>query len=382
MKNQATTLAMSKLGDALRAKFKDPKAAILALGLDENLLTDEARQMSTNNEIARKLNAICARQTSVYALERALRPRIAMDAKIGFDKVFEGVTGKKFKDSKPVIAKRIRDQLTSKLAKDADLDDVEKVIDMLERHETEGGDESVSEAQHRAMEAAAHGESTLGIPEAVAREFVDKDKGKSFDSIADYLRGKNLSEDDIEQVRGMMPTSGATDEPAERKDMAERIKEEEKKGTKANDEPSERQEMAERIKEKEKEGKAKDGKAKDGGITKDELDTTLQAALKAQRKQLDGIRIALDEVRPYVGDLPATLALDSGADVRRHALKMLGVEDAETIHESALGTVLKMQPKAGAKPPQPGRRSGVAMDSEQTKSFNERFPHAARIENV
>ena len=36
-------------------------------------------------------------------------------------------------------------------------------------------DASVSEKQHRAMEAAAHGKSTLGIPESVGKEFVSKD---------------------------------------------------------------------------------------------------------------------------------------------------------------------------------------------------------------
>lgn len=36
-------------------------------------------------------------------------------------------------------------------------------------------DKSVSEAQRRAMEAAAHGHSTLGIPESVGKEFVSKD---------------------------------------------------------------------------------------------------------------------------------------------------------------------------------------------------------------
>lgn len=41
---------------------------------------------------------------------------------------------------------------------------------------------SVSGKQHRAMEAAEHGESTLGIPPNVGKEFVDADKssGKSF----------------------------------------------------------------------------------------------------------------------------------------------------------------------------------------------------------
>lgn len=36
---------------------------------------------------------------------------------------------------------------------------------------------STSEKQHRAMEAAAHGHSTLGIPKKVGKEFVDADKG-------------------------------------------------------------------------------------------------------------------------------------------------------------------------------------------------------------
>ena len=37
-------------------------------------------------------------------------------------------------------------------------------------------DKSVSQAQHNAMEAAAHGQSTLGIPAKVGKEFVDADK--------------------------------------------------------------------------------------------------------------------------------------------------------------------------------------------------------------
>lgn len=36
----------------------------------------------------------------------------------------------------------------------------------------------VSKKQRRAMEAAAHGKSTIGIPKKVAREFVAADVGK------------------------------------------------------------------------------------------------------------------------------------------------------------------------------------------------------------
>lgn len=39
----------------------------------------------------------------------------------------------------------------------------------------EAQDKSVSEAQHKAMEAAAHGHGTLGIPEEVGKEYVAKD---------------------------------------------------------------------------------------------------------------------------------------------------------------------------------------------------------------
>lgn len=37
---------------------------------------------------------------------------------------------------------------------------------------------SKTSKQHRAMEAAAHGHSTLGIPKKVAKEFVAADKKK------------------------------------------------------------------------------------------------------------------------------------------------------------------------------------------------------------
>lgn len=39
---------------------------------------------------------------------------------------------------------------------------------------------SVSAKQHRAMESAAHGHSTLGIPAKVGKEFAAADKGKKF----------------------------------------------------------------------------------------------------------------------------------------------------------------------------------------------------------
>lgn len=48
---------------------------------------------------------------------------------------------------------------------------------------------SVSHDQHNAMEAAAHGHSTLGIPANVGREFVAADKGSPFPEYMDAQRG-------------------------------------------------------------------------------------------------------------------------------------------------------------------------------------------------
>lgn len=49
---------------------------------------------------------------------------------------------------------------------------------------------TVTPKQHRAMEAAAHGKSTLGIPESVGQEFVAADAGMSVKK-----RGNNFRHD-------------------------------------------------------------------------------------------------------------------------------------------------------------------------------------------
>lgn len=58
---------------------------------------------------------------------------------------------------------------------DGDVEIVDPDLFDEEATNIEAMDKSVSEAQHRAMEAAAHGESNLGIPQSVGKEFVEKD---------------------------------------------------------------------------------------------------------------------------------------------------------------------------------------------------------------
>ena len=55
---------------------------------------------------------------------------------------------------------------------------------------------SVSEPQRRAMEAAKHGESTLGIPQSVGEEFANADEAKarkSKGSFAAAMQGHGLA---------------------------------------------------------------------------------------------------------------------------------------------------------------------------------------------
>jgi hypothetical protein len=54
---------------------------------------------------------------------------------------------------------------------------------------------SVSKAQHSAMEAAAEGDSKLGIPKKVGKEFVEADtRGKSYSKAKPHkARGRELS---------------------------------------------------------------------------------------------------------------------------------------------------------------------------------------------
>lgn len=52
---------------------------------------------------------------------------------------------------------------------------------------------SVSAKQHRAMEAAAHGKSTLGIPPGVGKEFAAADKRKGKTLQQDLKVGKTVA---------------------------------------------------------------------------------------------------------------------------------------------------------------------------------------------
>jgi hypothetical protein len=263
--------------------------------------------------------------------------------------------------SKPTrfAANALDSALKGKLAKDADISHVTEMLDHLERAKAdEGADEAASEPEKKAMEKAAS---------AGDAEEDDKDKAYDAEPFKAFLKEKGVNDADIAKAMDMMPKSAMDAEETEEEKKAKAAKDEEIKAAadkKAHD-------AAEEI-------KAKDAEMKDM-VKKPAMDAAIVLAVKSAREAERGIRTAIAQVRPYVGELPETMAFDSGADVKRHALTMLGVENAKTLHADALDAVLAVQQKAGARPVEGAH---IAMDAASSKSFVDRFPGSERIRSA
>jgi 8-oxo-dGTP pyrophosphatase MutT (NUDIX family) len=138
----------------------------------------------------------------------AINPLLAKDAKVNYAPLFKGLTTKNFKERRPAIVEGMRKLIKGKtIAQDASIEHLAHMLDHFE-HAPAIADESVSGSQHRAMEAAAHGHSTLGIPKNVGEEFSKADKGKTFgDMIRDWAAAKDwnagMSDDDFSALDKM-----------------------------------------------------------------------------------------------------------------------------------------------------------------------------------
>jgi hypothetical protein len=338
---------LTNLGAALREKFKTPGDALKALGLDESLIK------ATPENLMSKPTRFAANALLLTA--GYLAPLLAKDAKIDLMPIFKDVTRKDFKSKSITMA--LDSALKGKLAKDADISHVTEMLDHLERAKAdEGADEAASEPEKKAMEKAAS-----------AGDAEEDDGAYDAEPFKAFLKEKGVNDADIAKAMDMMPKSAMDAEETEEEKKAKAAKDEEIKAAadkKAHD-------AAEEI-------KAKDAEMKDM-VKKPAMDAAIVLAVKSAREAERGIRTAIAQVRPYVGELPETMAFDSGADVKRHALTMLGVENAKTLHADALDAVLAVQQKAGARPVEGAH---IAMDAASSKSFADRFPGSDRIRSA
>jgi hypothetical protein len=297
----------------------------------------------------------------------AIKPFLAKDAKINLMPIFAGVTTKNFKPKEIKIA--LDAALKGKLAKDAEphMGHIGQLLDHIgEASDPKTADESVSEEQRKAMEAA-----TLGTPAAIG----SYDAG--MENLKGFLKTKGMGEDDIKAACDSLGLpKNALDESPEEKEARE------KKEKAAADSAEETAEEAKKAKEA---LEAKDAEMKDM-VKKPAMDAAIASAVAATTKSIReterGIRTALVEVKPWVGELPATIAFDSATEVYRHAAGMIPAiaASAKTLHADALLPVIQAQPKPGARPTIV-RESTLGMDG-AGKSFAERHPEAARIQTI
>jgi hypothetical protein len=352
-----------------------------------------------------------------------LRPKLAMDTKIDLGPLVKDLTAKNFTERKPKIAKDLEKLTKGKLAQDASIGEVAQLLDLIDSHDV-AEDEPEIEAAMVPGETMLEQERKDGDrrlvqdddPTGEVEAFLkDKLSGADLQHVCNIMRGgaEDVGEHHAEGEEQLEELGAATDdsETAEEREANRRSEKwSEGKGEKAldrrramdrskgaKDEPAERQEMAERIKEEEKKGKgAQDrrrhamddpppfkGMPKKGGggvMDKHAMDAALKSVSEQTEKRVletqRSIRRAEREVAPWVGNM----AMDEATcadDVYGAALKALNV-DTDDIHPSAWPTILKLQPLPGQRRGQ-GSEPRVAMDAKSIQTFNDMFPDAARI---
>jgi 8-oxo-dGTP pyrophosphatase MutT (NUDIX family) len=232
-----------------------------------------------------------------------LLPKLAKDAKLDLAPVFAGVTGKNFKEKKVVIVKGITDATRGKLAKDASIEDVAKLLDSLDGVEV----------------AEAKDEETVVDPADTGGMDADPVEG-----LRKYLGECGMDAESVEKACSMMKPK-ATDESPEEKEAREKKEKAEAEKKTAADAEKDVKEMVSKP-------------AMDAAI-KLASDKATKAAEAATMKRLNDIRIAERAVEPLIGK-PA-VALDSAEAIYAAALKAGGVK-TEGVDPSAFPAMIDL----------------------------------------
>jgi DNA-binding transcriptional MerR regulator len=403
-----------KLGKALRLKFRTPRNVVRALGLSPGVLeADDISSSKSKKDVvatdskkepsmATKQKVKLTRQGAIatLALAAILRPKLAQDETINLIPIVGGVTAAEFGSRKGEILRKIERACKGKLAKDTSLGEVAEFLDMLDQGQQggEGGHEEDLDEMPQELEKPV---------KEVGEKFAEPDKmdADPMEEVIHFLKGK-LDEEDLKTVMGMLKHGGG-----DAYDEDENLKGEEKLKElgAADDEDGAETEQEHRdnsnewrrgsmkgtaTDEDEEEGKvkpdgnvAKDKLPRPGGkmagdrkyVTVDEMKAAMQVTKDEARKAEREIREAERFVQPWVGNLQ--MVFDSAEEVYRKTLKIMGVRGTERVHPSALRFLIEQQPQPGARRTSSGGGgSRQAADSaSNVLSFEERYPDAKRI---
>jgi len=342
--------------------------------------------------------ALATRALTIGAIVAYLKPRLAEDAKVKIAPAFDGIpVGKKF-DPK-LVAKRLGPILKGKMAVDGKMGALAELLDMVSAHEGEiEGDESVSKEQHGAMEAAAHGQSKLGIPAKVGKEYEEKDKGKSFDA-AEWMRGKGMSEDDISEYEANskkaedgedpdgegVKAEGEEEEPELHEETVDKKARDKAARDKAARDKAARDRRGARDEPPPFKGEPKPG-GKDEPITKGAMDAALAAQKKLimdeQRLNAHAVQKARLRVKPVVGDLQ--MAFDTAEELYCSVIGAHTKIDAKTLKGVPVEALEQMVDMI----PRPGRamandnRDALAADSSVIADIDKRIPGFSSIRRL
>lgn len=343
----------------MRGKFSSPKDALKALGLDESLLNPQENRMA-------KATRFGAMTLSITAA--AIAPLLAMDQKVTLPKdLFAPLTTKNFKGNRDKLLAGVRAAVDGKLRKglalDGSMQNFAKAIDAFNENMAAGVDEEAPKEKSEEMESAA----TVGPLDVTEPRKDPGEKGFDAEPFKNFLREKGMGEDDIMKACDMMPKPALDSEESDEDKAKREAKEKEEKAA------------------KDAALAAKDAEMKDM-VSKPAMDAALKAQADTFQKELTkvrdnerGVRAAIAEVHPWTGDLPASMAFDTAADVYRHALVMKNVEGAKTLHADALLPILKTLPKPGARVSDHHSGPELAMDSSARAKALSLSPHFANI---
>lgn len=319
---------------------------------------------STENLMS-KPTRLAAFTLSMVAAHAA--PLLALDKKLELPKdLFTPITSKNFKEHKPKLLAGIKQAMDGKYRKGMSFDEsgLAKLIDALEDTGTAVDEPAVKEVVEKMDDVASVDPITPPTEEKKPGAF-------DAEAVKTFCREKGMSEDDITAMSSMFPQP-ATDEFPPKKD------DDKDKKDGAEDEDDAEKKAAKEKAEKE----AKDAAMKDM-VTKPAMDAAIKDAIATTTKQVRdterGIRAALADVKPWVGELPVSLALDSAEAVHRHAATMMNIPNAKTLHADALLPIISAQPKPGARPVERNGTTILGMDAAGIGDFTKMFPGSDRI---
>lgn len=302
------------------------------------------------------------------ALRAYLRPRLASDQRFDVKPLLAGLNRKNFGQRLPGIVAGVTAAVHPMLAQDANVGDLTQLLDALKEdlEEEEEGDEELEPAE-------GEEEPAEDAEEHPALAHLKEHFPEAHEAVKGMFQGHEAhDEEETPEEREKRETEDAQLDGETDEDHEKRVKANDAKRRRAHDRKVARDARRRGAKDTTEPEKEKP-------ITQDELNAAVSRAVKTataqatttQRQIFDAMRT----VRPWVGELH--MSFDSAEQVFAHALKARGVS-VKGVHPSAYRAILEAQPKPGTK----SSATSMATDSAGAKGFAERFPGAARIQQV